>query len=158
MQGDHRPANCRFRLQDEGKPHPRSSCQHCGRSVVSGLGTKCQYDIDALGGEVSRPAPKPDPRKAQVELVAHLNMLAVAPNIVGEAVAVTARLSVDEIQRLQRVVDIAEQMLVRRATLMTTKSSGRGTITMRFDDAHQMDGFVENLTALKKIISEAQAK
>lgn len=39
---DHRPANCRFRLRDEGKAYPRSACKACGRTVMTGLGTSCQ--------------------------------------------------------------------------------------------------------------------
>jgi len=38
---DSRPANCRFRLQDEGKPYPRSSCAACGRTITTGLGKSC---------------------------------------------------------------------------------------------------------------------
>lgn len=41
MTDDPRPANCRFRLQDEGKPYPRSSCQACGASIMTGLGKSC---------------------------------------------------------------------------------------------------------------------
>lgn len=38
---DLRPTNCRFRLQDEGKAFPKSSCQGCGKSITSGLGREC---------------------------------------------------------------------------------------------------------------------
>ena len=38
---DPRPANCRFRLKDEGKPYGRSSCSACGKSVFTGLGNSC---------------------------------------------------------------------------------------------------------------------
>lgn len=38
---DARPANCRFRLQEEGKAYPRSSCTACGRSILTGLGNSC---------------------------------------------------------------------------------------------------------------------
>ena len=38
-----RPANCRFRLQEEGKPYPRSSCQGCGLHVSRGLGSSCSW-------------------------------------------------------------------------------------------------------------------
>lgn len=38
---DYRPAGCRFRLQDEGKPYPKSSCTACGKSVGTGLGKDC---------------------------------------------------------------------------------------------------------------------
>ena len=53
---DHRPVNCRFRLQDEGKPYPRSSCEACGRSVLTGLGKRCHHewedaDICLVGGQ-----------------------------------------------------------------------------------------------------------
>lgn len=40
---DHRPVNCRFRLQDEGKPYPRSGCASCGATVTTGLGRVCPY-------------------------------------------------------------------------------------------------------------------
>ena len=39
---DIRPANCRFRLQDEGKPYPRSGCSACGATVTT-LGNKCSH-------------------------------------------------------------------------------------------------------------------
>jgi len=39
-----RPDNCRHRLQEEGKSYPRSSCRACGKTVASGLGTKCEFD------------------------------------------------------------------------------------------------------------------
>lgn len=38
---DTRPANCRFRLKDEGKPYGRSSCSACGKSIFTGLGNSC---------------------------------------------------------------------------------------------------------------------
>lgn len=38
---DARPANCRFRLQEEGKAYPRSRCTACGRSALTGLGNSC---------------------------------------------------------------------------------------------------------------------
>lgn len=41
---DSRPTNCRFRLQDEGKAYPRSSCQSCGKSITTGLGTECTHN------------------------------------------------------------------------------------------------------------------
>lgn len=45
---DTRPANCRHRLQDEGKAYPRSSCTHCGKSVMNGLGVACTLGV--VGG------------------------------------------------------------------------------------------------------------
>lgn len=39
---DERPANCRFRLQEERKAYPRSSCPACGRTITTGLGMRCQ--------------------------------------------------------------------------------------------------------------------
>lgn len=38
---DARPEGCRFRLQDEGKSYPRSSCTACGKTITTGLGTSC---------------------------------------------------------------------------------------------------------------------
>lgn len=43
---DTRPENCRFRLQDEGKSYPRSSCQYCGKNISTGLGTHCTHKQD----------------------------------------------------------------------------------------------------------------
>jgi len=51
---DARPANCRFRLQDEGKSYPRSSCTACGRTVGTGLGTACatwKADYEKTSGD-----------------------------------------------------------------------------------------------------------
>jgi hypothetical protein len=42
LRQDARPIRCRFRLQDEGRAYPRSSCEACGRTVMSGLGKECQ--------------------------------------------------------------------------------------------------------------------
>lgn len=39
-----RPPRCRFRLQDEGKPYPRSSCQACERTITTGLGNRCSVE------------------------------------------------------------------------------------------------------------------
>lgn len=41
--GEKRPPNCRFRLQDEGKAYPRSSCAACGKTVTTGLGKGCTF-------------------------------------------------------------------------------------------------------------------
>jgi hypothetical protein len=38
---DIRPKNCRFRLKDEGKAAPRSSCDGCGKGIATGLGKHC---------------------------------------------------------------------------------------------------------------------
>lgn len=38
---DSRPLNCRFRLQEEGKSYPRSSCVACGKNIGTGLGASC---------------------------------------------------------------------------------------------------------------------
>jgi hypothetical protein len=38
---DPRPARCRFRLRDEGKPYGRSGCTACGKTITTGLGTHC---------------------------------------------------------------------------------------------------------------------
>lgn len=49
---DNRPAQCRFRLQDEGKGYPRSSCSACGKTITTGLGTHCTAGksvLDDLG-------------------------------------------------------------------------------------------------------------
>lgn len=47
---DTRPANCRFRLRDEGKAYPRSGCLACGKTPMTGLGSSCsmtQTHIDS---------------------------------------------------------------------------------------------------------------
>jgi hypothetical protein len=41
VKADTRPSDCRFRLQDEGKPYPRSGCSACKNSITSGLGRYC---------------------------------------------------------------------------------------------------------------------
>lgn len=38
---DTRPAACRFRLADEGKAYPKSSCTACGKGIATGLGRHC---------------------------------------------------------------------------------------------------------------------
>ena len=45
---DYRPANCRFRLREEGKNYPRSSCAACGRTITTGLGTRCHRETDLI--------------------------------------------------------------------------------------------------------------
>jgi len=39
---DHRPARCRNRLMDEGKPYPRSGCSACGWTVFSPTPEACR--------------------------------------------------------------------------------------------------------------------
>ncbi len=45
---DRRPDHCRFRLQDEGKPYPKSSCQACGKGIASGLGRECSITAGSV--------------------------------------------------------------------------------------------------------------
>jgi hypothetical protein len=52
--GERRPPRCRFRLIDEEKPYPKSSCEACGRSVLTGLGKAC--------AEIAKP-PEPPSEK-----------------------------------------------------------------------------------------------
>ena len=40
---DIRPVECRFRLQEERKAYPKSSCNACGRNVMAELGSECHY-------------------------------------------------------------------------------------------------------------------
>lgn len=47
LPGDNRPALCRQRLQDEGKPYPRSGCQACNSTAASGL--MCRYRFPKAG-------------------------------------------------------------------------------------------------------------
>lgn len=53
---DIRPIDCRFRLQDEGKGYPRSSCSACGRTITTGLGRRCYLETEALEKLAARPA------------------------------------------------------------------------------------------------------
>lgn len=55
---DTRPLNCRFRLQEEGKAYPRSSCQACGKTITTGLGVACDrgQKADALKNDNNPPA------------------------------------------------------------------------------------------------------
>ena len=61
MNNDPRPENCRFRLQEEKKPYPRSGCAGCHRSFVNGLGTSCHH------GEPDR-TPSPTPARTPPQL------------------------------------------------------------------------------------------
>lgn len=54
---DTRPTNCRFRLQDEGKAYPRSSCQACGKGVTTGLGSRCTEPASRSPAMTSEKAP-----------------------------------------------------------------------------------------------------
>lgn len=56
---DTRPANCRHRLQDEGKAYPRSSCSHCGKTITTGLGRACTLGV--VGGVPLKTAPASRP-------------------------------------------------------------------------------------------------
>jgi hypothetical protein len=46
MEEDTRPKECRFRLQDEGKSYPRSSCFACNKGILTGLGKSCSLQKD----------------------------------------------------------------------------------------------------------------
>ena len=64
---DPRPANCRFRLQDEGKDYPRSSCPACGRTVTTGLGNKCDvYPPTPADGDADAPLPEKDGKSSAI--------------------------------------------------------------------------------------------
>jgi hypothetical protein len=63
MNQDLRPANCRFRLADEGKAYPRSSCAACGASITTGLGTHCMR-VGGTPAPVAAPAPEKDDQVA----------------------------------------------------------------------------------------------
>lgn len=43
---DTRPAQCRFRLQEEGKPYPKSACVACGKTIITGLGNHCAVTVE----------------------------------------------------------------------------------------------------------------
>lgn len=60
MTDDPPPANCRHRLQDEGKSYPRSSCQACGANIMTGLGLACP--------KIAQPAPMPAPVVSVLEM------------------------------------------------------------------------------------------
>lgn len=38
---DHKPANCRNRLRDEGQPYPKSGCASCGNGGLMG----CPHEL-----------------------------------------------------------------------------------------------------------------
>lgn len=67
---DTRPANCRHRLQDEGKSYPRSSCTHCGKGIFTGLGVACTLGV--VGGVPLQTVPQSRPL---LELEGALRML-----------------------------------------------------------------------------------
>jgi len=56
---DPRPASCRFRLQQEGKAYPRSSCTACGKTVTTGLGVACSIVFDHEPGGSHPAADRP---------------------------------------------------------------------------------------------------
>ena len=53
MSQDTRPLNCRFRLQDEGKPYPRSGCSACGKRITTGLGKACSVGVAATDTRIA---------------------------------------------------------------------------------------------------------
>lgn len=65
-----RPEGCRFRLQDEGKLYPKSSCAACGKTIMTGLGKECTSSAPAV-----RPAPA-DLREVVAKAVAYAEQLA----------------------------------------------------------------------------------
>lgn len=94
---DTRPTNCRFRLQDEGKVYPRSSCNACGRNILTGLGNKCNVTpVD--------PMPRPT-----TELTP-LDNLALAVLVEARAIARTQSLAEAQ-NRGARLVAIATKIL-----------------------------------------------
>lgn len=64
---DPRPADCRFRLQDEGKAYPRSSCTACRRSVTQGLGKRCHHVGWPLVAQAT-PARPPEPTLSEIAM------------------------------------------------------------------------------------------
>lgn len=54
IQPDPRPADCRNRLRDSGKPYPKSGCQHCKTGGMTG----CPYEG---GAAISSPPPASQP-------------------------------------------------------------------------------------------------
>lgn len=45
---DPRPFDCRFRAQEEGRAYPRSVCHACGRTIASGLGSRCHVETQHM--------------------------------------------------------------------------------------------------------------
>lgn len=81
---DIRPDTCRFRLHDEGKAYHRSGCTACGRTITTGLGTRCAYGVpgQAVGIDL---ATKPD---QQVEgIVQGAKLVAGVPPAWGRVVS-----------------------------------------------------------------------
>lgn len=87
---DTRPFNCRHRAQDEGRPYPRSSCSHCGKTITTGLGRHCEF-----GHVTADPAPSPSPADDVAGLCERLN---TGSDLVttGEVVAMLTSLAAEQ--------------------------------------------------------------
>ena len=48
-----RPVGCRFRLRDENKHYPRSSCVACGKTITTGLGLSCSMVSDPRDARIA---------------------------------------------------------------------------------------------------------
>ena len=59
---DPRPAKCRFRLKDEGKFYPESTCDYCRKGLSTNLGNSCA---------ITRPAPAVTVKPLSDAAVAH---------------------------------------------------------------------------------------
>lgn len=73
---DLRPADCRFRLVDEGKPYPRSRCRACGKGIATGLGRHCTV--------AATPAPVAGGRAEQIRAVAEIIANHAEPDGLGD--------------------------------------------------------------------------
>ncbi len=99
---DRRPEQCRFRLQDEGKPYPRSGCKACGKTITTGLGTHCTERV--TDDEVRQTA-----REAAEEIRrqrARIEKLEVALNIISSG------MKGDKVLADWELSNIAQQALV----------------------------------------------
>ena len=96
---DRRPAYCRFRLQDEGKPYPRSSCTECGRTITTGLGKSCQHitppvsKLAALEGENKTLR---DDARWEAQAKQAVSVIAMIRAMIGEMFGSIANIESDE--------------------------------------------------------------
>lgn len=94
---DNRPTNCRFRLMDEGKTYPRSMCNACGKTIMSGLGKECTT-LPAAPAPDDRPAA----RKNLIERLKGIQLLAfdVPGNLKMTEINATIQEAARELQQI----------------------------------------------------------
>lgn len=83
------PANCRQRLQREGKPYPKTSCEACG--PMSPLWLKCDADLEVEAARPVAPPAAPAPAGVLVQELAFLIAGFASTARVGDCAEPTAR-------------------------------------------------------------------